>query len=174
MQILFYFQVGQILAFQQFVSTSTSLKVAENFAEQTLFEMEGPFRGTTMSIRHHSYYEGEEEVIFSPLQVYRVDSKHVGKHYVRYVLMAYEFKMEGEECGFEPVYKMNATKMDKGKTSGGNVTVKPTTMTPLLSDNQMMKVVQSGGESILLAGTHKKINWWTGVILLGFFYRNSF
>lgn len=79
--LCYIFQIGQILAFQQFVSTSTSLKVAEDFSEQTIFEMEGPFLGTTMSIRHHSYFPSEEEVIFSPFQVYKVDSKHIGTHY---------------------------------------------------------------------------------------------
>lgn len=85
--------------------------------------MEGPFYGTTMSIRHHSYFDHEEEVIFSPLQVYKVDSKHEGKYYTRYVLVAYEFRLDGDECGFEPIFDKTITS-DKTKIQVNNATAR--------------------------------------------------
>ncbi|CAL8069577.1 unnamed protein product [Orchesella dallaii] len=80
----------QVVAFQHFVSTSAALTTAENFAGKTLFEFEGYYNGTAMAVWDHSYYEFEREVLFSPLQVFRVDSIHVGSHYTRYVLVKHQ------------------------------------------------------------------------------------
>ncbi|ODM91152.1 NAD(P)(+)--arginine ADP-ribosyltransferase 2 [Orchesella cincta] len=100
--IAFDLEEGQILAFQQFSSTSVSLKMAEFFAEaetennatsssyRTVFEYQGFYNGTAVALWDHSYYPGEQEVLFSPLQVFRVDSVHVGNHYRRYVLVHHE------------------------------------------------------------------------------------
>ncbi|ODM91150.1 NAD(P)(+)--arginine ADP-ribosyltransferase 2 [Orchesella cincta] len=80
----------QVIAFQHFISTSAALTTAENFAGKSLFEFEGFYNGTAMAVWDHSYYEHEKEVLFSPLQVFRVDSIHVGTHYTRYVLVKHE------------------------------------------------------------------------------------
>ncbi|CAL8069585.1 unnamed protein product [Orchesella dallaii] len=81
---------GQVIAFQHFVSTSVALRVAENFAEKSLFEFQGLYNGTAMAVWDHSYFVTEKEYLFSPLQTFRVDSIHVGKHYTRYVLVKNE------------------------------------------------------------------------------------
>lgn len=83
---------GQVLAFQHFISTSSALTSAENFAGASLFEFQGLYNGTAMAIWDHSYYEHEEEVLFSPLQVFQVDSIHIGNHYTRYVLVKHEME----------------------------------------------------------------------------------
>lgn len=78
---------GQILTFQHFISTSATLIIAENLTNQTLFEFQGFFNGSAMTIRDHSYYEFEEETLFLPMQMFRVDSIHEGIYYTRYVLL---------------------------------------------------------------------------------------
>jgi len=85
----FALEVGQVLAFQHFQSTSSSLMIAEDFAGKTLFEIQGKF-DTAVSIRDHSRFQHEDEILFSPFQVYEVQSKHEGKYYTRYVLIAHE------------------------------------------------------------------------------------
>lgn len=78
---------GQILAFQYFISTSVALITAEAFSRETLFEFQGLYNGTAMEIGTHSIFENEKETLFSPMQVFRVDSIHVGSYYTRYVLV---------------------------------------------------------------------------------------
>ncbi|CAL8069587.1 unnamed protein product [Orchesella dallaii] len=86
----YHLEEGQVVAFQHFVSTSAALKVAENFAGKSLFEFQGLYNGTAMAVWDHSYEDNEQEYLFSPLQTFRVDSIHVGKHYTRYVLVKNE------------------------------------------------------------------------------------
>lgn len=81
---------GQILAFQHFISTSAALTTAELFAGKTLFEFQGFYNGTAMAVWDHSVVEGEYEVLFSPTQIFEVDSIHVGHHYTRVVLVKHE------------------------------------------------------------------------------------
>ncbi|CAL8069589.1 unnamed protein product [Orchesella dallaii] len=86
----FILEEGQVIAFQHFVSTSVALRVAEGFAGESLFEFQGLYNGTAMAVWDHSYYVTEQEYLFSPLQTFRVDSIHVGRHYTRYVLVKNE------------------------------------------------------------------------------------
>ncbi|ODM91153.1 NAD(P)(+)--arginine ADP-ribosyltransferase 2 [Orchesella cincta] len=82
---------GQVIAFQHFVSTSVALTIAENFSgRKTVFEFQGLYNGTAMAVWDHSYFVSEKEYLFSPLQVFEVDSVHVGNFYTRYVLVKHE------------------------------------------------------------------------------------
>ncbi|CAL8069593.1 unnamed protein product [Orchesella dallaii] len=95
--LAFHLEEGQILAFQQFSSSSVSLGVAEIFAEngnatnfRTIFEYQGFYNGTAVALWDHSDYPWEMEVLFTPIQAFQVDSVHVGIHYTRYVLIKHE------------------------------------------------------------------------------------
>lgn len=89
----FVLKENQTLAFQHFVSTSATLLSAEYFAGKTLFEFHGFYDGAAMAVWDHAYFPGEQEVLFSPLQAFRVDSIHVGRHYTRYVLVKHEISV---------------------------------------------------------------------------------
>ncbi|CAL8069579.1 unnamed protein product [Orchesella dallaii] len=89
--IKFVLKEGQVIAFQQFVSATASLKEAQrSSSRKALFEFQGLYNGTAMSVWDHWNLTSKKEYLFSPLQTFRVDSIHFGYYYTRYVLVKHE------------------------------------------------------------------------------------
>ena len=57
-------KIGEIVNFKSFISTSKSEKAAGKFAKKALYKTVSAFSGR--AIREYSYYQKEDEVLFSP------------------------------------------------------------------------------------------------------------
>ncbi|CAL8069591.1 unnamed protein product [Orchesella dallaii] len=102
----FELKEDQVVTFQHFISTSTSLEVAEEYANgSSVFEFHGIYDGMAMAVSDHSMNEYEKEYLLSPLQAFRVEKVEAGdkdnRTYSRYVMVQYELQVEKGPCGLE-------------------------------------------------------------------------